>query len=94
MAYRLGWAMYWTCLALSGAWVLFWLNAGIKKYVEASPLDFSAALDFSAYSDGGISETWQSIAYGQIYSGLRLVLPVLALYALGRALRYVLSGQK
>ena len=30
MAYRLGWALYWTCLALSGVWGL---NAWIKRHV-------------------------------------------------------------
>ena len=26
IVYRLGWVLYWTCLALIGAWVLFYVN--------------------------------------------------------------------
>jgi hypothetical protein len=66
MVYRLGWVLYWACLALIGAWVLFFVNVTFW---------------------GG--EKWGS-AYDTI---LMFVLPIIILYGLGRAFRYVLSGE-
>jgi hypothetical protein len=61
MAIRLGWVLYWTCLALAGAWAVFFMA------MVAMPL------------------TWGSATVVGI--------PALVLYGLGRAFRYVLSGE-
>jgi hypothetical protein len=61
MAYRLGWVLYWACLALILAWVLILLN-------------------FVALS-------------ANLASALVLFMPMLVLYGLGRAFRYILSGE-
>jgi membrane protein YqaA with SNARE-associated domain len=61
MAYRLGWVLYWACLALIPAWVLI-----VPQFVPLS---------------------------ANLASALFLFMPVLILYGLGRALRYVLSGE-
>jgi hypothetical protein len=61
IVYRLGWVLYWVCLALIAAWVLF------------------VALF--------ISVTWNAPSI------LVFGIPSAALYGLGRAFRYVLSGR-
>ena len=62
VAYRLGWVLYWVCLALIGLYAAFWLVV----LRDAS---------------------WDWITV------LGLALPVVGLYALGRAFRYLLSGE-
>jgi hypothetical protein len=63
MAFRLGWVLYWTCLAIAAAYVLFMLT------MVAIPYD----RPFGIFAVVGI--------------------PALVLYGLGRAFRYVLSGE-
>ena len=70
VAYRLGWVLYWACLALIGLYSAFWL----------------VVLQDASW-EGIISDLkdWTTV--------LGLALPVVGLYALGRAFRYVLSGE-
>jgi hypothetical protein len=70
MAYRLGWVLYWTCLALIGLYATFWL-------VVLQDASGTAIIDDL--------KDWSTI--------LGLGLPVVGLYGLGRAFRYVLSGE-
>jgi hypothetical protein len=66
--YRLGWVLYWTCLALVALWV---------------------GLDLFAHWDSGTirPSLWYAIDW------IRLIIPSLVLFSLGRAFRYVLSGE-
>jgi hypothetical protein len=70
IAYRLGWVLYWTCLALIVLYGVFWLVLLQDASWEGIKSDLS---------DWTVS--------------LGISLPVIALYALGRAFRYVLSGE-
>jgi hypothetical protein len=63
MAYRLGWGLYWACLALIAAWVL------------TAALFVPMTLDHPGPA---------LVVYG---------VPALVLYGIGRALRYILSGE-
>ncbi len=65
MAYRLGWVLYWGCLALAVAVLVVWVTRFLDDYAPL-PLDLHVLL------------FW---------------LPALILYTLGRAFRYVLSGE-
>ena len=77
MAYRLGWVLYWICLVLAGGW------AAISLWL--------------------ITTTGSGTPVGDIHLGQWVVIhlgqwvvaaaPPLLLYGLGRALRYVLSGE-
>ena len=69
-AYRLGWVLYWTCLALIVLYGAFWL-------VVLQDSSWEAII--------GDLKDWTVV--------LGLALPVVGLYALGRAFRYVLSGE-
>ena len=77
IAYRLGWVLYWACLALIGLWLVW------------------CAFEFVAH----INNPYRMFLSEEVYSGhvlwvLGLVgVPPLALYGLGRAFRYVLSGE-
>ena len=76
---RLGWAIYWTFLALAGIWVIIWLwmlhggffgleNTGVERAIEVftrNPLGQLALMG----------------------------IPALMLYSFGRAIRYLLSGE-
>jgi hypothetical protein len=69
-AYRLGWGLYWTCLALIVLYGAFWfvrLRGSSWEVIVGDLKDWTAVLE--------------------------LALPVVGLYALGRAFRYVLSGE-
>ena len=70
VAYRLGWVLYWVCLALIGLYAAFWL----------------VVLQDASW-EGIISDLkdWTTV--------LGLALSIVGLYALGRAFRYVLSGE-
>ena len=70
ITYRLGWVLYWACLALIGLYAVFWM----------------VVLQDASW-DGIIGDLkhWNTV--------LVLTLPVVGLYALGRAFRYVLSGE-
>jgi hypothetical protein len=70
VAYRLGWVLYWACLALIGLYAAFWL----------------VVLQDASW-EGIISDLkdWTTV--------LGLALSIVGLYALGRAFRYVLSGE-
>jgi Gpi18-like mannosyltransferase len=71
MVYRLGWVLYWACLALIVAWFLFLLflnDFDLAKLLTEMSTDLASAL-------------------------LLLFIPILILYGLGRAFRYVLSGE-
>ena len=70
IAYRLGWVLYWTAIALTGLYVAYWLVV---------LRDASWAAIFSDLSD------WSTV--------LAVILPAFALYGVGRAFRYVLSGE-
>jgi hypothetical protein len=70
IAYRLGWVLYWVCLALIGLYGVFWL-------VVLQDASWEAII--------GDLKDWTT--------GLGLALPVVGLYGLGRAFRYVLSGK-
>ena len=72
-AYRLGWVLYWACLALAGSWVLF--LAGWMAMVS-----------------GTVTEGVTQIIREPLSFLILFGIPVLALYGLGRAFRYVLSG--
>jgi hypothetical protein len=76
---RLGWAIYWTFLALGGIWVIIWLwmlhggffgleNTGVERAIEAFMRNPPGQLAFMG-------------------------IPALMLYSLGRAIRYLLSGE-
>ena len=75
VAYRLGWLLYWACLATIAAWTVYVL------LVHAYPI---------AREDGLFVDGLFSLVFAAIWF---LVLPALALYALGRAVRYILSGK-
>jgi hypothetical protein len=64
IVYRLGWVLYWTCLAIIGLWVA-WMAALV--------------------AGGSTPDAWDVVLVG--------ALPLLLLYGLGRAFRYVLSGE-
>jgi hypothetical protein len=70
MGYRLGWTLYWVCLALIAMYAMFWL----------------AVLQGS---------TWENIRsdLSEWKVWLALLSPVIVIYGLGRAFRYVLSGE-
>jgi hypothetical protein len=71
MVCRLGWVLYWACLALIGGWLLFLLllnNFDLAKLLTEMRTDLANAL-------------------------LLLFIPIIILYGLGRAFRYVLSGE-
>jgi len=70
IAYRLGWVLYWICLALGGAWLVF-----------------------AVTMDGGLDATFAMVARAPLAVLLMHGLPPLVLYGLGRAFRYVLSGE-
>ena len=70
VAYRLGWVLYWACLALIGLYAAFWLLVLQDASWEGIVSDL---------------KDWTTV--------LGLALPVVGLYALGRAFRYVLSGE-
>ena len=70
IAYRLGWVLYWVCLALIGLYGVFWL-------VVLQDASWEAII--------GDLKDWTVV--------LGLALPVVGLYALGRAFRYLLSGE-
>ena len=70
VAYRLGWVLYWACLALAGSWVVghVWLAL-----------------------HGGL--LFDELTKDPLTSLIVFGVPVLALYGLGRAFRYLLSGE-
>ena len=37
IAYRLGWVLYWTCLALAGTWVAYWLQQSTRSEFARDP---------------------------------------------------------
>ena len=64
MAYRLGWVLYWTCLAVAGVWVVIFCNVTF----------------------------WGGVKWGSILDIISTFsIPIILLYGIGRALRYVLS---
>ncbi len=65
IVYRLGWVLYWACLALTGLWIAVWVG---RFFTDFAPLPF-------------------------LLQVLIFWLPALILYGLGRAFRYVLSGE-
>ena len=66
MVYRLGWVLYWACLAIAVGCVAYWLILKVRGHIE----------------DFGMEEALTIVA-----------LPPLIIYGLGRAFRYVLSGE-
>ena len=68
IGYRLGWVLYWICLALGGAWLLLIVAIDNFEFVRNFP-----------------SDPWGTLA--------TVIIPAITLYGLGRAFRYVLSGQ-
>lgn len=69
VAYRLGWVLYWACLALIGLYAAFWL----------------VVLQDASWEGISDLKDWTTV--------LGLALSIVGLYALGRAFRYVLSGE-
>jgi hypothetical protein len=70
MVYRLGWVLYWACLALIVTWslfLLFQINFDLAEVLTEMRADFAGVM--------------------------LLLFPILILYCLGRAIRYVLSGE-
>jgi hypothetical protein len=65
MAHRLGWVLYWACLALAAAYVLI-----VGSFIPIPPVSEHPGIALTVYG-----------------------VPALALYGLGRAFRYVLSGE-
>jgi hypothetical protein len=74
MASRLGWVLYWTCLALAAVWVLW-------------------SLLLVSDSNGGVLGWAADVIPRNPFGFLLWFSPALALYGLGRAFRYVLSGE-
>jgi hypothetical protein len=64
MTYRLGWVLYWACLALAVFVLLVWVG---RFFTDLAPLPWVLHV--------------------------LLLLPALVLYGIGRAFRYVLSGE-
>jgi hypothetical protein len=88
MAYRLGWVLYWACLALAVVWALVWafaLGGAWRSNEFFNSLSYPQTL-------------WnfrRCYAFGDcVFYWAFLWVPVaLILYGLGRAFRYVLSGE-
>ena len=91
VAYRLGWVLYWTCLALVGLWLVWGILivVALIDYPYSDP-PYTMTLSERDYT-GDFSERDYT---GDFLEALVIVgVPAVALYALGRAFRYVLSGE-
>jgi hypothetical protein len=76
---RLGWVLYWTCLALAGIWMFLWLLMLHGGFFGLQRVGVEHAI-----------EVFMRNPLGQLaFMGI----PVLMFYSLGRAIRYVLSGE-
>ena len=76
---RVGWAFYYTSLALAGLWILLWLWMLYGGFSEAQSRGVEHAI-----------RVFMQNPFGQLaFMGI----PVLLLYSLGRAIRYALSRE-
>jgi hypothetical protein len=76
---RVGWALYWILLALAGIWVISWLWMLHGGFFGLR----SAGLEHAI-------EVFMRNPLGQLaFMGI----PVLMFYSVGRAIRYILSGE-
>ena len=76
---RVGWAFYYTSLALAGLWILLWLWMLYGGFSEAQSRGVEHA-----------TRLFMQNPLGQLaFMGV----PVLLLYSLGRNIRYALSGE-
>jgi hypothetical protein len=76
---RVGWAFYYTSLALAGLWILFWLWMLYGGFSEAQSRGLEHAIRLF------MQNPLRQLAF--------MGIPVLLLYTLGRSIRYVLSGE-
>jgi hypothetical protein len=76
---RVGWALYWTLLALAGIWMLvcLWMLHGGSL----------------APRGGGIEHAIEVFLQNPLEQLALMGIPALLLYSLGRVIRYVLSGE-
>jgi hypothetical protein len=76
---RMGWAFYYTALALAGLWILFWLWILYGGFSEAQSRGLEHAIRLFM----------QNPLKQLVFMGI----PVLLLYSLGRSIRYALSRE-
>jgi hypothetical protein len=76
---RVGWAFYYTSLALAGLWILFWLWMLDGGFSEAQSRGLEHAIRLF------MQNPLRQLAF--------MGIPVLLLYSLGRSIRYALSGE-
>jgi hypothetical protein len=75
---RVGWAFYYTSLALAGLWILLWLCMLYGGFSEQSH---------------GIEHAIRVFMQNPLGQLAFMGIPVLLLYSLGRAIRFALSGE-
>jgi hypothetical protein len=76
---RLGWALYWILLALAGIWVFIWL--------------WMLHGGFFGLGNAGVEHAIEVFMRNPLAQLAFMGVPVLMLYSLGRAIRYLLSGE-
>ena len=76
---RLGWALYWILLALAGIWVFIWL--------------WMLHGGFFGLESAGVEHAIEVFMRNPLGQLAFMGVPVLMFYSLGRAIRYVLSGE-
>jgi hypothetical protein len=76
---RLGWVLYWTLLAIAGIWVFIslWMLLG----------------GFFGLPSAGVEHAIEVFMRNPLGQLAFMGIPALMLYSLGRAIRYVLSGE-
>ena len=76
---RVGWAVYWTLLALAGIWILVWLwmlHGGLL-----------------GSQSRGVEHAIEVFIQNPLEQLALMGIPALLLYSLGRVIRYALSGE-
>jgi hypothetical protein len=76
---RVGWALYYTSVALAGLWILFWLWMLYGGFSEGQSRGVEYAIRLF------MQNPLKQLAF--------MGIPVLLLYSLGRSIRYALSGE-